>query len=1239
MKIRTLLPILGLGALAPAMLAAAPAAQSDPVPAGMLRYPDVSSTHIVFSYANDLWLVSREGGVAMPLASPDGQERFPRFSPDGQSIAFVGNYEGNNDLYTISVQGGVANRVTHHPGTETLSDWMANGDLLFYRNGHAGLARQASIFTVDQAGGMPEASAGSLRNGVLGVGRRQVVGIHAAHARLPAPGSATAVDLATDIWLFNLEDNSAEKITDWEGTDTQPMWWNNALYYLSDQGEANRLNIWKYSPRAKKHEQMTFFKDNDIRWPAVGPGYANQGEIVFQLGSDLVLLNLKFNKLTTVEVIVPGDRPYLRPRTVDASDYIAGWDISPSGKRAVVEARGDIWTLPAENGVPRNLTATNGVGERSPSWSPDGRWIAYFSDETGEYEICVKQSDGKGEVRQLTNGGGVFKLGQGWSPDSKHLMWLDCGGNLMLTTVETSETKQVDGSPFGFWIGSIQSASFSYDSSWITYSRSADDNAQTSIWLYNIESGERHQVTSGFFADGSPAFDRKGEYLYFTSARNFQPSYSAIDSSFIYENSNVLLAVPLKADAERAWAPEHDEESWDEDGAEDDDSEDGEEEATEESDDEGDDDSESMGQVADDGITGTWMGKLTGDEFPPEGIDLTVEMKLEGGNLSGDMTTPMGTAKIDSGSYDAATGEIKVQAIADEGFTIDLIGKVSGNNMTGTGTIPALGAKLAFSLERQSSGGSEGEEDGKSDKKDEPVEKVEIDLEGFEARAIQLPVSPGNFGNLAVNNKNQLIYARRGENGGIKMFDISDDSKSEKSVSAGFGFSMNADGSKMILPRGGSAAIQNASAGASGKTVPTGGMMVRINPREEWKQVFTDAWRIFRDYFYDPNIHGVDWQGVHDHYAAMIDHCASREDVTFLIGEMIAEANVGHAYLRGNGDGAPAGPRVNVGMLGVDWEVHEGAYRIATILRGAAWDSDAISPLGMPGVDVSEGDYVLAVNGLPLSTDEDPYAAFQGMASKEVVLTVSTKPSMDEEARDVIVKTMGSESTLRMRAWIEKNRKYVSDMTDGRVGYIYVPDTGLNGQNNLFRQFYGQSLKDALIIDERWNGGGQIPTRFIELLNRPATNYWATRGQQDIHWPPDSHQGPKAMLINEDAGSGGDAFPHYFRQAGIGKLIGRRTWGGLVGISGNPSLIDGGQISVPTFAFYDTDGTWGIEGHGVDPDIEVMDHPALMVEGGDPQLDAGIKHILSELERNGYKKPSRPAYPDRSGLGITEEDK
>ncbi len=415
-------------------------------------------------------------------------------------------------------------------------------------------------------------------------------------------------------------------------------------------------------------------------------------------------------------------------------------------------------------------------------------------------------------------------------------------------------------------------------------------------------------------------------------------------------------------------------------------------------------------------------------------------------------------------------------------------------------------------------------------------------------------------------------------------------------------------------------------------------MTSRIDPRGEWGQIFTDAWRIQRDFFYDPNMHGVDWEAIRKHYGAMLDDCVSRRDVSYVIGEMISELNVGHAYVRGHGD-AEEGPKVPVGMLGADFELHEGAYRITRIHEGAPWDIDARGPLSEPGVDVKEGDYLLAVNGVPLDTSKDPWAAFQGLANKIVTLTVSEKPNKDDDAREVIVKALKSESNLRYRAWIEKNRAYVAKKTDDRVGYIYVPNTSISGQNDLIRQFYGQVDTAALIIDERWNGGGQVPTRFIELLNRPITNYWATRDGKNEVSPSDSHPGPKCMLINGLAGSGGDCFPYYFRQAGLGKLIGMRTWGGLVGISGNPRLIDGGRISAPTFAFYETDGTWGVEGHGVDPDIEVIDDPAQMVDGGDPQLDAAIEHMLDELKRHPYVAPQRPAYPDRSGMGIREEDK
>ncbi|NNE07627.1 MAG: peptidase S41, partial [Gemmatimonadetes bacterium] len=542
----------------------------------------------------------------------------------------------------------------------------------------------------------------------------------------------------------------------------------------------------------------------------------------------------------------------------------------------------------------------------------------------------------------------------------------------------------------------------------------------------------------------------------------------------------------------------------------------------------------------------------------------------------------------------------------------------------------------------------EDEEKDDDDKKDEKVEDLEIDIEGFERRAVRIPVESGGFTLHVVNDDNRLIYTRNGAKPGddpsIHILDLEDDEEEyEKSVLGGQGnFRISADGKKLLVWQNGrNARLAIIKAAEDQKTedfIATSGMTAMIDPRAEWKQIFTDAWRIQRDYFYDGNMHGVDWPAVRTRYEAMLADCASRLDVSYVIGEMIAELNVGHAYYWG-GDTEDA-PSITVGMLGCDFERGDGAYRIVNILEGGAWDVDDRGPLSQPGVDVSNGDYLLAVNGVALDMKKDPWAAFQGMAGRTVTITVSDEPKMSDDARKIVVELLSSDFMLRYRAWVEKNRKYVEEKTGGRVGYIYVPNTGRNGQNELVRAFVGQKGKPALIIDERWNGGGQIPTRFVELLDRPIASYWATRFRDsDPAWPPDGHHGVKCMLINGNAGSGGDYFPYWFRERGLGKLIGTRTWGGLVGISGNPALIDGGYTSVPTFAFYEKDGTWGIEGHGVEPDIEVLDDPAKMVGGKDPQLDAAIAHILNELETNPVVHPKRPAYPDRSGMGITEQDK
>lgn len=1226
---------LALALLPQALVPQAQAQQDQTRPhAGMIRYPDVSATSIVFSYANDLWIAPRAGGVATPLASPPGQETFPRFSPDGTTIAFVGNYDGNRDLYTIPVIGGEPTRVTYHPAGEALNDWTHTGRLLFYQGGTAGLGRMAQLFTVDATGGLPEK---------LPVPYGTVAAIspdgrwlaYTPHTRDRRTWKRYRGGMATDIWLYDLTTNEARLATTWEGTDTAPMWHGDELYYLSDAGPAHKLNIWKFDPRTDLREQVTRFEDFDIKFPAIGPGPTGGGEIVFQHAAELRLLDLRTGRSRVIEISIPGDTPKVRTRTVDASKNIFSASIGATGKRVALGARGDIWTVPAKKGMPRNLTASSGSAQRNPAWSPDGRWIAYFSDADGEYELYITQSDGKGDTRQLTDGNTSYFFNPTWAPDSKSIAYYDKAGRFLLHKIDEEETTEFDRDPFSRRTG----FSFSHDSRWITYSKTPERIGPTSIWLYDTHEGTTHKVTSGMFSDTSPVFDRKGNYLYFSSTRAFSPQYSGLDTTFIYSDAQVILAVPLRDDIESPYAPTVDEETWDDadDADKDDAGEDDDDDNDDDSDDEPDDE-----PIIDDGVSGTWSGTVSGPApIPPEGMDFTMTLTVSpDGSASGTFSSLVGEFSF-TGTYDKATYLLTFSADFG-GVSADFSLSLADGILSGTASV--MGEE--YPVEGTRTAGPEGDEDTDEDGDDEEAsETVEIDLEGFEARAIQLSIARGSFGRLAVNNKNQLIFVRRSGaskgSKGIRLFDINDEKKAEKSVTSGGRFDISGDGKKLLI-LGGSYRIGKASAGGSFKAVSTSNMKARIDPRQEWKQLLTDAWRRHRDFFYDANMHGVDWDSIHEQYARMLNDAASREDVSYIIGEMIGELNVGHAYYSG-GD-LESSPTVSVGMLGCDYELaldDEGiaGYRIAKIYRGAPWDSDARGPLGRPGIEVAEGDFLIAINGQPIDRSQSPWAAFQGLAGSTIAITVGPRAIIDDDAHEVLVKPIGNERTLRYRAWIEHNRKLVDEATDGRVGYIYVPNTGINGQNDLFRQFYGQIGKDALIIDERWNGGGQIPTRFIELLNRPVTNYWARRDGIDWTWPPDSHQGPKCMLINGLAGSGGDMFPALFRRAGLGKLIGMRTWGGLVGISGVPGLIDGGRTTVPNFAYYETDGTWGIEGHGVDPDIEVIDNPALMIDGGDPQLEAAIAHMLDELERNPPTRPTPPIAPDRSGMGVLDKDK
>ena len=1157
------LPLLAL----PCLTAIAADTARDPAevpPAAMLRFPDIGPKDIVFSFAGDLWLVDKKGGMARPLTNARGPESTPKFSPDGKRVAFVGGYEGNRDIYTLPVGGGEPFRVTHHPASEGLCDW--NADALMFTTGDlGGLTRQTRLFQVPSTGGLPTplpvpygANAAVNKTGEWLA--------YTPHAIDTRTWKRYRGGMATDIWLYNLKSGEARRLTDYEGIDTLPMWHGDTLYFLSDQGDSHRLNIFKCDPATGKRTQLTSFTDEDVRWPSVGPDDATSGEIVFQKGDQLMVLDLGNIQTRTVNVQVPGDRPKVTARNVDQARNLSDWSIGPTGKRVVVSARGDLWTAPTENGTPRPLTSSSGVFERNPAWSPDGKWIAFFDDSTGEYELYVMPADGKGAKRQLTSDAGPFKTDINWSPDSKRVAYSDKTGTMWLITLEDGTRARVDRDPRSRTLR----PSFSHDGAWIAYSRVDEERETPAIWLYEVATGKSTQVTAGMFGDSLPTFDRKGDYLVFASERRFEPKYSALDSTWVYDDTEQLYLVPLRKDVKLPWPAESDEEKPGADKDKKDDAKDG---------DKADKKDDAKDAKKDDPKKDdTAAGVKPADEKKPEKQD---EPSKDG-------------EKKDDAKDAAKDGDKK--------------------------------------------------DDAKDAKKDEPKKKEEpkpitIDLDGFEARAIQLPTAGGSYGAIGFNDKGQLLYAR----GGIKLLDLTDKDKKEKNVGEGGRFDVSADGKRLLV---GGGAVVDASADGKRRTPVTTSMESSLDPRAEWRQIILDAHRIMRDWFYDPGMHQVDWNAQRDHALKLLEGANSREDVNWIISEMISELNVGHAYLQNPGDvETPA--TSSAGMLGVDWELAQAedgakAYRFAKLIEGAPWDADARNPLREVGV--KEGEYLLAVNGRTVDAAKDPWAPFEGLAGKVVTITVSEKPVRDGTERDVVVRTLTSEQPMRYRAWIERNRQLVDKLSDGKVGYIYVPNTGVDGQNDLVRQFQGQRFKPALLIDDRWNGGGQIPNRFIEMMNRPATNAWARRDAGEQVWPPDTHNGPKAMLINGLAGSGGDMFPWLFKHHGLGPVIGTRTWGGLVGISGNPAFIDGGTISVPTFGFYKLDGTWGVEGHGVDPDIEVIDDPGVMkgglaAGGRDPQIEKAVEVLQQQLKDKPFRKPQRPPAPDRSGMGIPEKDR
>ena len=1069
------------------------------IDARMLRYPDVSATHIAFVYAGDIWLVAKEGGTATRLSSPSGEEEFPRFSPDGMHIAFSANYDGNTDVYVIPATGGTPTRVTYHPGADRLVDWSPDGaTLLFASRRTSGLPRFNQLWTVSPDGGLPQRL--PMPYGEFG-------------AFAPA-GNAIAYSpkdrgfrtwkryrggAAPEIWLFDLETLASRNLTASDANDAYPMWHGETLYFLSDRGPAERSNIWALDTASGDLRQVTTFTEFDITFPAIGPS-----DMVFQAGGRLYLMGLDDEQYEQVEVEIVTDLATLRPRTVNAADLYAGAGISPSGKRVVVDARGELFSVPAKHGVVQNLTRTSGAAERFPAWSPDGRNIAYWSDASGEYELYLMPAAG-GDAIKLTDLGPGFRYHPYWSPDSRKIAFIDFTQTIRILDIETEELTPVDK---GLWMLHPDlmgfELSWSADSRWLAYSRGLD-SGNDAIFLYDTVGNQRHQVTAGYYNDFHPVFDPDGKYLYYFTNRHLDPIYSDIDATWVYPNSTNLVAAPLRADV-------------------------------------------------------------------PSPLALRNDSETE-----------------------------REETPADTGAS----------------------AKTKAAKSTKKKANDSAEEVEKEDTKQ--PEAVTIDLEGLEERAVVLPPEPGNWGGLAAVS-GKVVFQREPRSGSsdeaspIVFYDLED--REEKTIiDDATGFEIAANGKKMLVAQRRTLAIVDIAPGqkigGSGNDntkLDTSTLDMVLDPPAEWRQLFNDVWRTYRDYFYDPNMHGLDWDAVGRQYGALLDDAVTRWDVNFVIGELIAEISASHTYV-GGGDTERAA-RVPVGLLGVDWELDDGAYRIARIITGAPWDgADVRSPLAEPGVDVGVGDYVLAVNGTPVDTSMDPYAAFQGLAEQTVALTVNSAPTM-EGAREVLVETLDDETTLRSREWIESNREWVLEASGGKIGYIYVPNTAVPGQTELVRQLASQHNLPGLIIDERFNAGGQLPDRFIEQFNRQMVTRIAFRHGATQSHPVVSHYGAKAMIINGRAGSGGDAFPFFFQELKVGPVVGTRTWGGLIGPAITHTLIDGGRFTAPPGRLFGPNGEWFPEGIGVTPDIVVIDDPTDLAKGHDPQLQAAVDAVLAELAEN-----------------------
>ena len=1060
----------------------------------LLRFPAIYKNQVVFTYAGDLYTVDKAGGTARKLTNDIGYEMFAKFSPDGKNIAFTGQYDGNTEVYLIPAEGGVPKRLTY---TATLSrddigdrmgpnnivmTWKDNNNVVYRSRKKSFNAFKGQLFMANINGGLSE----ELPFPVGGFCSYSPDKSKLAYNRVFREFRTWKYykgGMADDIWIYDFKTKNLDNITNNKAQDIFPMWKGNIVYYISDR--ERQMNLYSYNTDTKETKKLTNFTEYDIKFPSLG-----DNDIIFENGGYLYVYDIPSGKYSKLTIKIADDLNASRRELVDASKFINSSTVSPDGKRVAFDARGDVWSVPAKTGITADLTQTSAVHERDVAWSPDGKYIAYISDATGEDEIYIASQDGSSSPIQLTSNSDTYKYQPIWSPDSKKLLWADKMLRLQFLDIDSKKVTLVDKNPD--W--EYSSFSWAPDSRWIAFVRPDRDKVGM-IHVYELSTAKETPVTSAWYDCTSPSFSDDGKYLFFSSNRDFNPIYSWTEWNTAYKDMVKVYFVTLSKETPNPLKPAND----------------------------------------------------------------VVEVKKE--------------------EPKAAEKDKK-----------------------------------------------------KDEKKDEKKAEltVKIDFDGIEGRIVVLPVSPSNYWNITCIGDN--VYYMKGneeeEKGGLRMFDLK--SKKETRLGDFGGYEITADKKKMFLAKSGSYAVIDLP-----KTeikiddyVDLSNMKVWVNLKEEWKQIYNESWRQMRDFFYDPNMHAVNWKAMKDKYAQLIPYVNHRNDLNYVIGELIGELSVGHAYVGGGDRPQPA--RIITGLLGAELSRDaSGFYKINKILKGENWVAKTRSPLTEVGVDVHEGDFIIAVNGKSTNAMNDIYESLVNTADKQVELTVNSKSSADG-AKKVIVIPVADESELYYYNWVQGNIKKVSDATNGEVGYIHVPDMGTEGLNEFVKYYYPQLAKKALIIDDRGNGGGNVSPMIIERLRRQVAFMAVSRNTRQSYSPSGMEVGPKICLIDQYSASDGDLFTYQFRHFKLGKLVGKRSWGGIVGIRGSLPFIDGGTLMKPEFAHYGDNSQWVIEGVGVEPDIEVDNDPAKEYAGEDQQLNKAIEIIKEEMKNYKPELPAIPPFPDKT---------